>query len=134
MPEFTGASMYLAWVYSGGTVLLHSDERTVNLNPSVDYADATAGADPRKKRIATLKDTMLSYAGVAQTAGTALEDALAEGTEGTLLFGPEGTVAATRKYVIGAFSGGAKFAYKYADVTEITVEFTGNGTYSRTTW
>ena len=134
MPEYTGANMYLAWVYSGGTVTLHGDERTVNLNPSVDYADATAGSDARKKRLATLKDTMVSYAGVAQTAGTALEDALAEGTNGTILFGPEGTAVATRKYIIGAFSGGAKFAYKYADVTEISVEFTGDGNYTRTTW
>lgn len=136
MAEYTGANMYFEWVYSSnaGTVTLHGDERTVNLNPSVDYADSTAGSDARKKRIPTLKDTMVSFAGVAQTGGTALEDALAEGVEGTITFSPEGTAAGKRKYVIGAFSGGGKFAYKYADVTELTVEFTGNGSYTRTTW
>lgn len=134
MPEFTGANMYFAWVYSGGTVTLHGDERTVNLNPSVDYADASAGSDARKKRLTTLKDTMVSFSGVAQTGGTALEDALAEGTAGTILFGPEGTTVGTRKYTIGAFSGGGKMAFKYADVTEISVEFTGDGNYTRATW
>jgi hypothetical protein len=134
MAEYTGANMYLAWIYAGGTVTLQADERTVNLTPSVDFADASAGADARKQRVTTLKDTMVSFAGVAQTGGTALEDALAEGTHGTVEFGPEGTASGKRKYTIGAFSGGAKFGFKYADVTEITCEFTGDGNYTRTTY
>jgi hypothetical protein len=132
--EYVGANMYFAWVYSGGTVTLHADERTVSLNPSVDFAESTAGSDARKTRIATVKDFAVSFAGVAQTGGTVLEDALAEGTRGTILFGPEGTVLGTRKHVIGAHSQGAKFALKYADVTEITCDFMGDGNYSRTTW
>jgi hypothetical protein len=134
MAEYTGAGMYFQWVTSGGTVNLEADERTVNLNPSVDFADSTAGADARKTRIPTLKDTMASYAGVAQKGGTALEDLLTEGQEGTIFFGPEGTVTGKRKYTIGAFSGGPKYAFKYADVTEISIEFTGNGQFSRSTW
>lgn len=134
MPEYTGANMYFAWVYSGGTVTLHADERTVNLNPSMDFAETTAGSDPRKTRLATIADIAVSFAGVAQTGGTVLEDALAPGTEGTILFGPEGTALGKRKHVVGAFSQGAKFALKYADVTEITCDWMGNGNYSRTTW
>lgn len=134
MPEFTGANMYFQWVTASGTVTLHGDERTVNLNPSVDFADSTAGSDPRKTRIPTLKDTMVSFQGVAQAGGTALEDLLTEGQEGTINFGPEGTATGKRKYIIGAFSGAPKYAFKYADVTELSIEFTGNGTFSRTTW
>lgn len=134
MAEYTGSGMWLQWVTAGGTVNLESDERTVNLNPSVDFADSTAGADARKTRIPTLKDTMLSYAGLAQKGGTAKEDLLTEGQEGTIFFGPEGTATGKRKFIIGAFSGGYKMNFKYADVTEETVEFTGNGNFTRTTW
>ena len=134
MPEFTGANMYFQWVTSGGTVTLHGDERTVSLTPSVDYADSTAGSDARKTRIATLKDTKVSFSGVAQTGGTALEDLLREGTQGTINFGPEGTATGKRKYVIGAFCGGGQFDFKYADVTELKADFTGDGNYTVTTW
>jgi hypothetical protein len=134
MAEYTGANMYLAWVYSGGTVTLQADERTVNFNATMDFAETTAGSDPRKTRLATIGDVQLSFAGVAQTGGTALEDALAPGTQGTVYFGPEGTAAGKRKHIIGAFSNGAKYAMKYADVTEITCDFMGDGNYTRTVW
>ena len=134
MPEFSGSALYFEWVYSGGTVTLHGDYRSADFNPSVDFADASAGSDPRKKRVVTLKDTQVSYRGVAQAGGTALEDALAEGTQGTINMGPEGTQSGKRKYVIGAFSQGAKIAMKYADVVELAVDFMGNGDLTRTTY
>ena len=134
MSEFTGKDMYFEWVYSGGTVTLHGDFRTVTLSPSIDYADATAGSDARRKRIATIADASVSFSGLMQAAGTALEDALAEGTEGTINFGPRGTTAGYRKYVVGAFAGGANVSIPYSDVVEFSVNFTGNGTYSRTTY
>jgi hypothetical protein len=134
MAEYVGANMYLAWVYSGGTVNLHADERTVSLNPSIDFADTTAGSDARKTRLSTVADMAVSFAGVAQTGGTAFEDALAPGTQGTVIFGPEGTAVGTRKHTIGAFSQGAKYSFKYADVTEVTCDWMGNGNYTRGTW
>lgn len=130
MAEYTGSNMVFQWVYSGGTVSMQADFRTVTLSPTVDFADATAGSDARRKRIPTIKDTSVSYAGLAQTGGTALEDALVEGTEGTILFYPEGTATGKRKYTIGAFSQGGKFNLPYADVVELTVEFMGNGNHT----
>lgn len=133
MPEFSGSALVFNWIYSGGTVSLHSDFRTVTLTPSMDFAETTAGADPRRKRLATIADTAVSWSGLAQTSGTALEDALAEGVPGTIILQPEGTAAGKRKYTIGAFSQGAKFSYPYSDVVEISVDFVGDGNYTRAT-
>ena len=131
MPEYTGKDMVFNWVHAGGTVSMHADFRTVTLSPVIDFADSTAGSDARRSRIPTIADVAVSYAGLGQTGGTVLEDALAEGAAGTIIFQPEGTAAGKRKYTIGAFSQGAKFTYPYADVVELTNEFMGDGNYTR---
>jgi hypothetical protein len=133
MSEYTGKNMVFQWIYSGGTVNMQADFRTVNLSPTIDFADSTAGSDARRKRIPTIADATVSYSGLAQQGGTAVEDALAEGTEGTIIFQPEGTAAGKRKYTIGAFSQGAKTNLPYADVVELSNEFLGNGNYTRGT-
>lgn len=137
MPAFTGRNMYLAWIYSGGTVTLQGDERTVNWTPSTDLAEATAGTDTRKQRLATTKDIMCSVSGRQQagTVGNALEDALDAGVQGTIIFGPEGTATGKRRFTASAFSGGFKSSYKYADITEFSVDFSGDGvTYTKDTF
>ena len=131
MAEYSGSALYFGWIYSGGTVVLSGDQRSVGFTPSVEFADTTAGSDARKGRLVTVKDAAVSYAGVAQSAGTALEDALVEGTQGTIILGPEGTAAGHRKYTIGAFSQGAKFNYPYSGVVEITCDFIGDGNLTR---
>lgn len=133
MPEYSGSALVFQWIYSGGTVTLSGDQRSVSITPSIDFADTTAGSDPRRKRLATIADTNFSFAGLAQTGGTALEDALAEGTPGTAIIQPEGTTAGKRKYTIGAFSQGAKYNYPYSDVVEVTCDFVGDGNYTRGT-
>jgi hypothetical protein len=121
------------WVYSGGTVVLSGNQRTASLSPAMDFIETTAGSDPRKTRIKSIADVNASISLLAQTGGTALEDALAEGTEGTLNVYPEGTSSTKRQYVVGAFSQGVKISLPYADVVELTCDFLGNGNYSRTT-
>lgn len=133
MAEFSGSALYGDWVWSGGTVVLSGNQRTCNVSPTVDYIDTTSGSDPRKTRLVSLKDVTASWSMLYQVGGTALEDALAEGNQGTLNVYPEGTATGKRKYIIGAFSNGPKVNMPYADVVEMTVDFTGNGTYSRTT-
>ena len=133
MPEFSGSALYGTWVYSGGTVVLSGNQRTCTISPTVDYIDTTAGSDARKTRLASLKDITASWSMLYQVGGTALEDALAEGTQGTLNVYPEGTATGKRQHIIGAFSNGPKVDHPYADVVIMTVDFTGNGNYSRTT-
>lgn len=131
--EFSGSALVFQWIWSGGTATLSGDQRTVSLSPSVDFADTTAGSDARRTRLPTLKDASVSYSGLAQGGGTATEDALAEGNQGTIILQPEGTAAGKRKYTIGAFSQGAKYNYPYSDVVEMTCDFVGDGNYTRGT-
>jgi len=134
MAEYTGKNMYFEWIHSGGTVTMHADFRTVSLAPVVDYVETQAGSDEWKTRLARMKDSSVSYEGLGQVGGTALEDALVEGTSGTVRFSPEGTATGKRKYTIPAYSDGGNFTFPYADVVTLSVNFTGNGAVSRTTW
>jgi hypothetical protein len=133
MPEYSGSALVFNWIYSGGTIVVSGDQRSVNISPSIDFIETTAGADPRRKRLASIADVTFSYSGLAQTGGTALEDALAEGTPGTAVIMPEGTATGKRKYTIGAFSQGAKFNYPYSDVVEMSCDWVGDGNYTRGT-
>lgn len=133
MPEFSGSALYVDWVYSGGTVVVSGNQRTCTLSPTVDFIDTTAGSDARKTRLPSLKDVTASISVLYQAGGTALEDALAEGNQGTLNVYPEGTATGKRKYIVGAFSNGPRINMPYSDVVDMQCDFTGNGTYSRTT-
>lgn len=127
MAEYTGKNLSVNWVYTGGTVDLSGDQRSLGYKPTIGKAKATAGSDPFESYLMTVKDTVLDYVGVMQTGGTAVEDALTEGTFGTLIVGPEGTAAGKRKYTIPSFAMGANFAFKYADTVEIACQFQGSG-------
>lgn len=131
MPEFSGKDLVFQWIYSGGTVTLTGDQRSVSLTPGVKLVDTTAGSDADETFLATLKSGAVAFAGVLQTGGTALEDALVEGTFGTLIVGPEGTAAGKRKYTIPAFSLGAKMNWPYSDVCEVTCDWTKSGAMTR---
>lgn len=131
--ELTGKDLLIKWVVTSGTIDLSGDFRTVNYTPAVKLANATAGADAFEAYLAATKDTRVSYSGVMQTAGTALEDALDAGTFGTLLIQPEGTATGKRKYTIPAFSQGGVISWPYADTVVITCDFQGSGTPTRAT-
>lgn len=129
MAEFTGANLVVNWFpSSGGTIALSGDYRTVSYQPSGKLVLATAGSDAFESYLSTVKDTKVSYTGVMQTAGTAVEDALLPNTFGTLIIGPEGTASGKRKYTIPAFAGGGTFEWKYPETVEISCEFQGSGT------
>lgn len=132
--EYSGSAVYMIWVTASGTATLSGHQRTVSLNPTTEFIDATAGSDTYRVKIPSFTDIRVSYSGLAQTGGTALEDLLVEGTEGTITLGPEGTAAGKRKYTIGAFSHGVQYNMPYSDVTEMSVEFEGNGSFTRATW
>jgi hypothetical protein len=129
--EFSGSALVASWVHSGGTATLTGDHRTVTISPTVGLAKATAGSDPDETYLATVKDATVNWSGVVQSGGTALEDALIEGKSGTLIVGPEGTVAGKRKYTIPAISLGPKMNFPFSDVVEMSVDFQKNGALTR---
>jgi len=127
MAEITGKDLVATWAYSGGTVNLNTDFRTLSINPNIDLAETTAGADTDKTYIPTIKDATIEWSGLYQSAGTALVSALEAGTGGTLTVYPEGSATGKQKDVYPAIAMGAKINVPYADVVEISCTFQKNG-------
>lgn len=127
MAEITGKNLVAQWVSGGGTILLNTDFRTLSVNPNIDLAETTAGADDDKTYIATIKDATIEWSGLYQSKGTALVNALEAGTGGTLIIYPEGTASGNAKDSYPAIAMGAKTNFPYADVVEISCTFQKNG-------
>lgn len=134
MAEFTGQNLSVSWIYTGGTVDLSGDYRQLNYKPTVGKVSATAGSDAFESYLMTTKDTVIDLTAVMQTGGTVTEDALAEGTFGTLIIGPEGTASGKRKYIVPAFAMGAAFNYQYKNEVELSCQFQGSGTRTNGTF
>src|SRR5512139_1008840 len=124
MAEYAGSAMVLRWVTTGGTTLLNTDFRTFSWTPSLNWIDATAGADTYEVLLpsygvgAEIPVTM-----VAQTAGTLLVTAVARQTAGSLVYYPAGTATGMVYYTIPSTSAGPQWASAYNDVVTITVNF-----------
>ena len=125
--EVVGKDAYIAWVYSAGTVLLDAQYRSFSAGQSVQLVDATNGHDTWKRYKPNLKDGQLSVGLVWLAKGTVVKNALTAGTEGTLIFGPEGTVATCPKMTYPAISQGVKISEPYSDLVEMTCDFQMNG-------
>lgn len=127
MTAYVGKDLYASWIHTGGTVVLSGDFRQLNYNPSIDLVEETAGSDANKLYLSGVKDGQISYTAVMQSGGTVLTSALAEGTSGTLIWGPEGTVATKQKITVPAIAMGVNYSQPYSDVVEISVTFQQNG-------
>lgn len=133
--EFAGSAMYLAWLYSGGTVELQSDFRQFDWSPTLNFIDATAGADTYERLLpsfGTGGDITLNM--VAQTDGTVLAAALARQTQGTLLYGPAGTIDNRIAYSIPAYAQGPQWNQPFNDVVEMNVSFRQYAVETRSHW
>lgn len=135
MTAFSGSALYLAWIYSGGTVTLHGDFRSFDWTPSLALIDSTAGSDSFREYIPGIGeggDIALSC--VMQASGTALITALARGNQGTILYGPEGTATGKPKSTIPAISKGPAYSQPYDDVVEFKVAWQQSAVEVNSTW
>lgn len=130
MAEFTGKDLLLSWITSYGTQSLGSDYRTVSWNPTIAYADTSAGSDTHVGRLTALKDATAAVTLVDSSGGTAMYTPLQSGVGGTLIIQPEGTATGKRKITFPCFCDGAVPAYTYNDTTTTSINFTGNGAYT----
>lgn len=130
--NITGKDAVINWIWSGGTVSLNGDYRSISTSETVDLADTTAGNDAYRTYIATIKSASIDYSGLfpTNTAGTALIAALAAGNSGTLVVYPEGTATGNLSRSYPAIVTGPKLNVPYADVVEISCSFTANGAWS----
>ncbi len=127
MADITGQNMFISFAGSGGTVILSTEYRSFSSNPSVGLVDVTAGADAYKTYLATVKDGTFDYAGLLQSKGTAVTNALREGISGTLTVAPEGTATGYPKETYPCIVLGPKISYPYSDVVEVSCTFQQSG-------
>ncbi len=135
MTAFSGSALYLAWAYSGGTVMLQTDFRQFAWEPSLNLIDSTAGADTFQESIPGIGiPGNISLTTVMQSGGTALISALAKGNQGTLIFGPAGTATGQPKSSIPAISMGPRYSQPYNDVVEFSVDFHQSAQHTDGAW
>lgn len=135
MTEYLGSAAVITWASTAGTVSLEADYRTFSYTPTVEKIDATAGSDAMKVYLSGIKDMTISYQGVAQngTAGSAVLTGLARNVKGTLTFSPEGTASNAPKYTFPCVtSKDPQTSWSYNTVSEVNIEWFGNGAYSGT--
>ncbi len=135
MAAFSGSSLYMAWVYSGGTTTLHGSFRQFSYQPSLNLIDATAGSDSFRQYIGGIGEGgEVSWTSVMQAAGTALITALTRGNVGTLLVGVEGTATGKPKLTIPAISRGPQYSVAYDDVVEFSCSWQQSAAETAATW
>jgi len=127
MAEHTGAALAVSFIHAAGTLVLNTDYRSLSNSPTIGLVKSTAGSDADETYLTTQKDGKYSWKGLSQTAGTVLENALVEGTQGTLIIGREGTASGKPKETVPVISMGANYNYPYDNVVEITCDFQKNG-------
>ena len=133
--EFAGSALYLAWIYSGGTVALNTEFRTFNWSPTLNFIDATAGADTYERILASYGvGGDIAFSMLAQTNGTAILTALARATKGTLIYAPAGTANNAVSYSIPAYSQGPSWNQPFNDVVEITNNFRQYAVETQSYW
>lgn len=127
MTKYSGAALYLEFA---GTDI-SSTRRTLDTTHNMEMADATAGADTYRNFVTTVKmleATAEILSLTFDTGGSAQVAGLQLGTEGTLIWGPEGTASGKPKW--GALMTLSEFSasYPFDDVVSYSAKFTMAGT------
>lgn len=124
MAEFTGAALYVAL----GGVVLSTDYREWEDEAEMGLVDASAGADTNVTYLETLLDGKATLKGLVQSgAANAVLAAMAPGSNGTLMWGPEGSSGGSQKYSVNAIVKSLKKKVPYKDVVEFETEFQFSG-------
>jgi len=130
MTHYTGADFYATF---GGTPI--SGEQTdFTDNEEGGLAEATAGADTDATYVGTYKTGSATMVTLAVVGTTTIYDACVPLTAGTLIYGPEGTVAGKPKYTVDAIVTSRSRSLPFAGIAVYTIGFTFNsaktdGTY-----
>jgi hypothetical protein len=134
MPSYAGSALFMHWINPAGTVVLSGAFRSFSTSPGVDLYEASAGADTHKTYLPGIKDQTIQVTLVQQAGGSVLLTALREGVQGTLVVGPEGTVATKVKETYPAISMGPTLSQPYNNVPELSVTFQQNGAPAYAGW
>jgi hypothetical protein len=123
--ELTGKELWLSF----NSTVISTDFRNFEEALEVDTVDVTAASDDDRTYVPMVKDGTFDYTGLylSAGAGTAIWDALAEGTEGTLIWATEGSVANKPKWSCNAIVTGRSRAVPYDGAIEISASFQKSG-------
>jgi len=131
MSTFAGSSLVVSWIQTAATTVLTGDHKSCTYTPSINFYDATAGADTHKSYIPGVKDGSATFNANMQSGtasgGTITYATLARGNQGTLQIQPEGTASTKPKISVPAISQGPAYSWPYDNVVEVTVNFQQNG-------
>ena len=126
--EYLGSVAIISWVYATGTAALNTEFRTWNYTPTIDFVDATAGADTSKRRVPSFKDGSMKLTMLMQsTMASADYSCLDEGTLGTVIYNPAGTAAGKLKITLPAYSQGITITEPYNDIVQLDISWQQNG-------
>ena len=132
--EFAGSALYAHWIWSGGTIVLSTENRNFSFNETLETIDATAGSDATRRKIASFKNATASMTYTAQNDGTALLAACAAGVTGTLIFGEAGSAVGKPKVTMPAISLGVNRSVPYADVVTYDLSWESNADITIGAW
>jgi hypothetical protein len=132
--QFAGSALYAHWIWSGGTLVLSTQNRNFTFNENLETIDATAGSDTTRVKIASFKNCTASMSYVSQNDGTALLTALAAGVVGTLIFGEAGSVAGKPKTTMPALALGINRSVPYADIVTYDISWESNAAPTFGVW
>lgn len=131
MSEYAGSSLVVTWIQAAATTTLTGNHKSFTYTPSINFYDATSGADTHKTYIPGVKDGNATFNALMQSGtgsgGTATFSTLAEGNIGTIKWQPEGTASPLPYFQIPAISQGVQQSEPYDNVVEVTVNFQQNG-------
>jgi hypothetical protein len=122
--RLTGKNLWVGWIDASGTVTLTGDQTA--FSPDIDQrtVDMSAGSDAMRSYRAALKDFSATLELFnAGAAGTAMLRRVKEGSEGTLLWAPEGTATGKAKWGLAALVSKVSLKYPFDDAAKITIEF-----------
>lgn len=137
MTEQIGNQQALTFVYSGGTVDMQQQLRSVTLPFNTDMVDASAGTVSYREYISGLTDytcdVELLYNGAASPIGSADLKALRR-TTGTVNYGPQGSATNAHKITFAALVTSLEFASPYDDIVTVNISFQGSGAPTDGVW
>jgi hypothetical protein len=126
--EYKGGSCITRWLWSGGTLDMSGDTRTLSIDIDLAVVDVTDGQASNRSFLPATTEWAVNWQGVAQNnasapAGTLYALALQPGTSGTLLISPYGTATGDLFYIGSGFSNGLTMTAPYADVVSLSASW-----------
>ena len=126
--RLTGKNLWVGWIDGSGTATLTGDQTAFSPDIDQQTIDMSAGSDAMRAYRGSLKDFSATLELFnAGSAGTAMLRRVKEGSEGTLLWAPEGTAAGKAKWGIPAIVAKVGLKYPFDDAAKISIEFKPQG-------